>query len=828
MIAHALPRIQTRALGQRQLSPGLLFGANRRRAIHLGEAVGVSQIEAHGFEPLDQCRGWRGSGHHGPHRVVNAGFHLGGRIDQQILDDRGAAVMRYTRASDAIENGLRLDLAQTDVDPGPRGHRPRKAPAVAMKHGQSPQIDRVLGHVPFENIGHRIHIRAAMGVHHALGFAGRAGGVIQGDRIPLVGHIGQRLARQTFCEQRLIIQRADALAAGHELRIGHVDHQRRRQTLLHRERHGLLHHGRQFRIDQHGLGAAVQQHVGQRLGVEPGVEGVEHQPGHGHAELRFHHGRHIGQHDRHHIPALQAPSHQGRCQPSAALARLRPVALQAAVKDGQALRIKVGGMIQKDQRRERRVVGAIGGEVSVLHIGLLVSTTCCSRRLSQTLRGSLRSLLALCSLRGWLLARRPLQNPLRKRNLDPVLFERMPDGEIDLAAHAQCAVFRVGNPVAHGDVDGAFAKRIEYRARAGALQDARHGLRRLFDQHQRLFNVGVVRHAHGGGEPDVGVVIREVFDAVGDQHFVGHDGVRAPGAAHQGVTGLDVDDLALKSLHSHVVAHAQTAFEQNDKARDVVGCDFLQTQTEADTQGTTKHAEHGEIDAHHLQGGEDGHQQHHRPQQPGEHQTQAGVQRRAHQPRFQQRRDPQRQQQRDGDGRRALEQGPAGKSLTAQGNRQGIERFVNFRQHTCQMQGQRHPQADTDHPHQIVHAAILGKPLPCDRACQTHQQQHQQHRQRQFEQRQFEQQIRAMPHQNQRQQGHRRKSQAVAPGRVKRRLPVGQLAHLLFKRRAQQHTQRHNAQQNADLQPQLLWGLVGKRRDKRRFDQHAQKPEWPE
>ncbi|MOA22937.1 hypothetical protein D3C78_1435350 [compost metagenome] len=48
------------------------------------------------------------------------------------------------------------------------------------------------------------------------------------------------------------------------------------------------------------------EHEGDGLGVEPGVERIEHRAGHGHAEMRFDHGRRIGQQHGHAVVLANA------------------------------------------------------------------------------------------------------------------------------------------------------------------------------------------------------------------------------------------------------------------------------------------------------------------------------------------------------------------------------------------------------------------------------------------------------------------------------------------------------------------------------------------
>jgi hypothetical protein len=67
------------------------------------------------------------------------------------------------------------------------GHRPRKAPAVAMEHRQRPQVDRVMPELCLDHLTERVEVRAAVGVDDALRAPGGAGGVVDRDRLLLVG-----------------------------------------------------------------------------------------------------------------------------------------------------------------------------------------------------------------------------------------------------------------------------------------------------------------------------------------------------------------------------------------------------------------------------------------------------------------------------------------------------------------------------------------------------------------------------------------------------------------------------------------------------------------
>ena len=135
------------------------------------------------------------------------------RIEQHVHHDRRAAEMGDAVARDRVVDRCRLDPAQADMGTGERGDGPRKAPAVAVKHRQGPQIDRVLPHAPDQDVAERVQVGAAMVIDDAFRVAGGARGVVERDRVPirrpasLPGIQGHRR------EKGLVIQLAEPLAA---------------------------------------------------------------------------------------------------------------------------------------------------------------------------------------------------------------------------------------------------------------------------------------------------------------------------------------------------------------------------------------------------------------------------------------------------------------------------------------------------------------------------------------------------------------------------------------------------------------------------------------
>jgi hypothetical protein len=67
-----------------------------------------------------------------------------------------------------------IDFAQANMRAHHGDDRPGKTPAVAMKHRQCPQIDRMRRQWPSHDIADRFQKCTAMVIDHALGVAGGA------------------------------------------------------------------------------------------------------------------------------------------------------------------------------------------------------------------------------------------------------------------------------------------------------------------------------------------------------------------------------------------------------------------------------------------------------------------------------------------------------------------------------------------------------------------------------------------------------------------------------------------------------------------------------
>ena len=141
-----------------------------------------------------------------------------------MLSTMGAPHMCVTPwRSIAREDLRRLDAAQAHMRARHRRHRPRMGPAVAVEHRQGPEIDGFGRKPERHDVAERVQERAAMVIDDALGIAGRARGVVERDRLPLVGrHLPRRIGIAGG-EERLVIHLAQQFAAGGVERIVDVD-----------------------------------------------------------------------------------------------------------------------------------------------------------------------------------------------------------------------------------------------------------------------------------------------------------------------------------------------------------------------------------------------------------------------------------------------------------------------------------------------------------------------------------------------------------------------------------------------------------------------------
>mmetsp|Transcript_84529 Transcript_84529/g.217749 ORF Transcript_84529/g.217749 Transcript_84529/m.217749 type:complete len:270 (-) Transcript_84529:236-1045(-) len=199
-------------------------------------------------------------------------------LQHRAHDDGRTAHVRHLVLDDGLENGLGNHLAQTHVDPR-HGHvRVVEAPAVAVEHGQRPQVHRVLVDVPLRDVAHGVQGHAAVVQQHTLGVRCGPTRVAEGQRVPLVPWRAPLGVRVALREQLLVGQRADEGAVLLTQGVIHVHDQRSlvRRNLLECLRHGLA----ELAIHQHHLCLGVRQHEGDVADVQAVVQRVDHGPQH--------------------------------------------------------------------------------------------------------------------------------------------------------------------------------------------------------------------------------------------------------------------------------------------------------------------------------------------------------------------------------------------------------------------------------------------------------------------------------------------------------------------------------------------------------------------
>ncbi len=259
---------------------------------------------------------------------------------------------------------------------GQQRHRPGEAPAVAMEHGQRPQVARILRHGPGDDVAHGVEVGAPVVRDHALGVARGAAGVAHGDGVPLVG--GAVQARQGFVrsDEGLVLARAQALARAGVLAVADVDdHDLAPKPGQGRQRLG--HHGRELAVGDQHLGLAVVHLPGQQGRVQAGVERVDDGAQRGDGVVGLHHLGRVGQQGAHRVARADAQGAQRGGQPGGALAHLRPGVAPRAVDDGGHVAEHLGRALDEAQGREGREVGGVAVQVLVVeaHAGIVGSST---------------------------------------------------------------------------------------------------------------------------------------------------------------------------------------------------------------------------------------------------------------------------------------------------------------------------------------------------------------------------------------------------------------------------------------------------------------------
>ncbi len=101
------------------------------------------------------------------------------------------------------------------------------------------------------------------------------------------------------------------------------------------------------------------EHEGDGLGIEAGVEAVEHGPDHGNGKMGLHHGRDIGQDHGHRVAFADTLLGQGRGETAHAGIGLLPSEVPLFMHDTGEVGMDMGGAGEKTQRAEGHMIGRV-------------------------------------------------------------------------------------------------------------------------------------------------------------------------------------------------------------------------------------------------------------------------------------------------------------------------------------------------------------------------------------------------------------------------------------------------------------------------------------
>ena len=194
-----------------------------------------------------------------------------------------------------------------------------------------------------------------MVVDDALRVAGGAGGVIQRDGVPLVVRQAPGEIGIAFVEEGFVILFTETLGT-RIVGIDDVDDQRLRPL---EQRQGGLDGLQKLRIGDQHLGFAVRQHEGDGLGIEAGVQRIEHGADHRHAEMALEHRRRVGQHDGDGVALADAATLQCGSKLATTVIAFLPRILPIPLNDGNTLGVDECRPLYEAQRGKRNIIGRI-------------------------------------------------------------------------------------------------------------------------------------------------------------------------------------------------------------------------------------------------------------------------------------------------------------------------------------------------------------------------------------------------------------------------------------------------------------------------------------
>src|SRR4051795_8759426 len=146
----------------------------------------MSELDSDAFGAFEYGNRWRRPGDQSDDASRGGALRRIRRVDHRVVDDRRAGHVGHPMLADQFEYLRGIDLAQANIDAGRGCNGPWEAPAVAVKHGQCPEIDRMLAEIGGEDVADGVEIGAPVVGHHALRIACCPGSIAERDGFPFV------------------------------------------------------------------------------------------------------------------------------------------------------------------------------------------------------------------------------------------------------------------------------------------------------------------------------------------------------------------------------------------------------------------------------------------------------------------------------------------------------------------------------------------------------------------------------------------------------------------------------------------------------------------
>ena len=204
---------------------------------------------------------------------------------------------------------------------------------------------------PGQNVANGGEVGAAVVVDDAFRIAGRARGVVERDRLPLIVRSAPGEIRIAGFEEGFVLELAETLAA---LVLDVLDVYDRNLPL--QQPQGAGSSAGEFLVRDEQLRFAVLQHESDGFSVEPDVDGVQDRAAHRHAEVRFVHRRDVGQHHGHRVADADSLLRERGGEPATARVRVVPGETARPVDDGETLGIDRRGALDERKRSQGSVI----------------------------------------------------------------------------------------------------------------------------------------------------------------------------------------------------------------------------------------------------------------------------------------------------------------------------------------------------------------------------------------------------------------------------------------------------------------------------------------